>query len=241
MSETNINDISLFLNSFRLIANVEDIPDFDSFQNQYTRLKEEFLAIQQEATENALVHATGFNVFSVLGLSRAENRTHSAMLANLLSPYGDHGQQYLFLDKFINYCQEKYPDFPKPSEDLKTGHWEVIIELPIPPLGRMDIVLRSPDLNYVCVIENKVDAYEQQEQLIRYGKWLDKQRQFYPDQALFFLTIDGHKSITARGLDYWCLSYHEDIAGWLSSTLDDIQAPVVKVIVEQYIDLVKFL
>ena len=241
MSEISLTEFSQFLDRFRPVASVEDVPDLDTLQNQFIRLKEEFLDIQQIATENALVHATGFNVFSVLGLSRAENRTHSAMLANLLSPYGDHGQQYLFLEKLIDYCHEKYPDFPKPSEDLKTGHWEVITELPIPPLGRMDIVIRSPDLNYLCVIENKVDAYEHQEQLVRYGKWLDKQRQFYPDQALFFLTIDGHKSNTARELEYWCLSYHDDIADWLFKTLDYIQAPTVSVIVQQYIDLIKAL
>ena len=241
MSDLSLIEVTQFLDRFRMVAGVSDIPDFDTFQNHFNRLKIEFLDIQQEATENARVHATGFNVFTVLGLSRAENRTHSAMLANLLSPYGDHGQQFLFLEKFIEYCMEKYPDFPQPSEDLKTGQWEVLTELPIPPLGRMDIVLRSPDLNYLCVIENKVDAYEQHEQLVRYGKWLDTQRQFYPDQVLFFLTIDGHKSFSARELEYWCLSYHDDIAGWLFNTLENIQAPTVKVIVQQYIDLIKAL
>jgi hypothetical protein len=67
-------------------------------------------------------------------------------------------------------------------------------------LGRMDIVLTcNPD--WIIVIENKVDAGEQADQLLRYAEWLDMQ-QAYKDRVLIFLTTTGYDSETGKNVDY---------------------------------------
>jgi hypothetical protein len=106
------------------------------------------------------------------------------------------------------------------------------------PYGRLDIVIRSPDLNYLCVIENKVYAGEQSNQLWRYGEWLKTQEQDYPQRALIYLTLHGLASTTAQGVQHFCLSYKRDINWWLTKTIPNVQAPVVKTVVRQYLDLI---
>lgn len=209
---------------------------YEEFVQTFERMKAAIVQIKEQAEHEGLIHAPSFNVFEVLNLSRYETRTHSAMLAHLLDPAQSHGQGYLFLKAFLEYCHKKDASFPLPWTDLDAGHWQVVTE-EVTNIGRLDIVLRSPDLNYLCVIENKVDAWEQPEQLKRYGGWLERQRQEYPDQVLIYLTPSGSQAYTAQDFPYLALSYHEDIAAWLSRSLEGIQAPGVRVIIQQYINL----
>lgn len=210
----------------------------EEFQADFNTLKIGFSRIHEEVIDEALKTAPAFNVFSVLGLSRDEARTHSAMLAQLLKPDGSHGQQHLFLSSFLEYCAEKYPDFPLPSEDINSGHWIIRNEMFFSE-GRMDIVIQSPDLNCLFVIENKIDASEQEKQLFRYGKWMKSESSNYPSQALIFLTIRGDVSISSSGTPYFRLSYHVDITNWLNNILTKIQAPNVREVVRQYKLLIK--
>lgn len=241
MFEITLTDISQFLDRFRNIRGAGIRTNFDQFQSAFIPLSDNIQFIQHEASQDARINATGFNVYKVLGLSRAETRTHSALLAHLLHPLENHGQGHLFLQSFLRHCYQTYSDFPLPSGSIHDGRWEVISEMIVPRYGRLDIIIRSPDLNYLCVIENKVDAFEQSQQLERYAKWLKGQRKFYPDQALIYLTTSGYAAVTAKEFEYFRMSYHQDIAEWLSSTLEQVQAQVVKVTLQQYIDLVSIL
>ena len=53
---------------------------------------------------NAKLAASGelFNLFSITRIERAEVNTHSAMIAELLSPEGRHGQGVYFLELFLS-------------------------------------------------------------------------------------------------------------------------------------------
>ena len=81
--------------------------------------------------------------------------------------------------------------------------------------GRMDIVLLNPLLGFLCLIENKIDAYEQEHQLERYGQWMYSHRQDFPKRALIYLTPYGSAAGTAGNYLYYRLSYRQDIAKWL--------------------------
>ena len=48
-----------------------------------------------------------FNIFNVLGLSTSEVRLHSAFIAELLNPNGDHGLGSKFMESFIDNVIEK--------------------------------------------------------------------------------------------------------------------------------------
>jgi hypothetical protein len=240
MSEIKLTTISQFMDRYRRFTSEEVTQYIDQFQGEFERLKKAFTHIREEVIEEARKTAPAYNIFSVLGLSRNETRTHSAMLANLLDPGGSHGQRHLFLETFLERCTYLDPNFPLPSEAINSGRWEVICEL-ITLFGRLDIVIRSADLNFLCVIENKVDASEQVDQLLRYSRWMETQLEGYSSQALIYLSIHGDPAYTAQGVPYLRLSYRRDIAQWLEETLSEIEAPNVRGVVEQYRNLVRIL
>ena len=234
MSETLLSDIILFFERF---SGWED-QQATSFHADFYRFKNLFTTVREQVLAEARLKAPAYNVFSLLGLSRLEVRTHSAMLAHLLDPLQSHGQQHFFLSRFIEYCASIHKDFPTPSEDIAEGLWIIRTEVVIPG-GRMDIVVQSPDLNCLYVIENKIGATEQKNQLACYGQWMQKREERYDTQALIFLTIRGDEAKSAQGQPYYTLSYHQDIAYWLESMLEAVQAPNVREVVRQYLALVR--
>lgn len=211
--------------------------DLSVSKSTFSRLRKEYGVLSKRLSEQALVHAPTFNIFKILRLSRNEVRTHSAMIAELLNPSGNHGQGSLFLSAFVDMCVDKYPTFIRPEEmDDKFG-WEITVEK-ITGKGRLDVVVGNTSLGYVLVIENKIDAPEQPNQMERYSIWLENNRRAYPLQELIFLTVYGKDSLTARDESCQTLSYREDISSWLTSCLENIQAVKVKQTVLQYRDLV---
>lgn len=104
-----------------------------------------------------------FNVFSVLALSRNETRLHSAFIAELLNPNGSHGLCNTFLENFITHLT--------PGFEFDTAHADVKVEVYIGPInkdstrgGRIDILV-TDNKNHAIIIENKIDASEQEGQL----------------------------------------------------------------------------
>jgi hypothetical protein len=233
-----------FLNGYRQLAQERSQKKelaLQKFQSDFLRLKEGFGDIKHRAEKEGRLHAPGFNIFSVLRLERYEEHTHSAFIAHLLNPKASHGQGFIFLHAFFKYCNQKFQGFPIPAEELEMGQWEIFTELQVPPFGRLDIVFRSPNLNHLYVIENKVDAWEQNLQLKRYDQWLTRQRKHYANGTLMYLTPSIRRAYSAEGISYYHLSYHEDIVAWLEITLPKIDAPSVKEIVKQYRDLARIL
>jgi hypothetical protein len=216
-----------------------EIEEAARFQFAFEQLKVEFLQVKAENREMALKEAPDFNVFRLLGVGRDELR-HSLMLAHLLDPSVSHGQGDLFLCAFLELYMKKHPEFLHLMKAGRLEHWSITTELPITHKGdsRLDIVVKNPALGFLCVIENKVDAFEQPDQLQRYWKWMSSQKCNYPTQVLFFLTVFGYESETAGDAPYDCLSYRQDITAWLEHVLPEIQAPAVRELVRQYAILV---
>ena len=234
---SSVQDISQFISDYQQRFYVNNSDYLQDFQTSFSRLKTEFTKIKKEAGIRAVTEAPDFNIFYLMGMTRDEVRTHSAMLANLLNPNGSHGQGVLFLGTYIDYCKDKYLNFPLNTEELDTGRWSAHAEMTTRH-GRLDVVIMNPTIGYLCLIENKVDAYEQPKQLQRYWSWMESRYREFPIQALIFLTIKGYEATTAWDFPYYRLSYNKDIAAWLENTILEIQAPIVKVIVEQYLDVV---
>jgi len=109
----------------------------------------------ESSKESANQHGERFNIFSILGVQRDENRTHSRYLAELLSPYGRHGEGSQFLYAFVK-------DVLGLSLDVR-GPVKVTRELATEDRRRVDIVVESPDL--IIGIEVKIDAGDQKSQL----------------------------------------------------------------------------
>lgn len=239
MENTQIKKFSFFLNE---IQKVPRFPKKDSnLRSSFENLINEFSLVRNNTKKTALTNAPYFNIFDLLGVSRDEVRTHSSMLADLLTPNGRHGQGLLFLDSFIQMCIKKDPEnltFRQYLTSHKNDLCSVLSEYHT-PYGRMDIVIINPSIGFLCVIENKIDSYEQSHQLERYAQWITSMKQDYPYNALIFLTIKGYASGSSGVNRYLPLSYHKDIFQWLSNNLSFIQAPVVHNTLLQYCDIVQ--
>ncbi len=163
-------------------------------------VKEVLHNIEQKAANDG----GSFNIFSILGVEHYEVTTHSALLRELLDPKGSHAQGDKFLKVFLEII-----DFV----GFDTKKADVYAELDAGSgLGRMDIVLDEP--KNLIVIENKIYADDQPDQLERYDKYSKKQNKNY---KIFYLTLDGKEANKndSEGVKYKTISYKSEILKWM--------------------------
>ena len=188
-----------------------------------------------------------YNVFTVLGLSTDEERLHSAFLANLLNPQGDHGCGDRLLKKFLYYFKSLHL---QSRFTMNTSVAKVSTETFIGYLsedatsgGRLDILVED-GVNAI-VIENKIYAGDQTNQMQRYCRYA---KQHYDDNALvLYLTLNGRNpndTSTGNDLkeneDYYAVSYADDIVQWLKLCLCECTfTPRIRETIGQYLDIIK--
>lgn len=187
-----------------------------------------------------------YNVFNVLGVDNME-LSHSAFLAALLDPDGSHGMQDVFLKAFIDTIAH---GGTKP--ELDTAHAKVYTEYNIGNItettgGRIDILITDhsetgsgKDSGHAIIIENKIWAADQPNQLVRYNNFA---HEMYAKYALLYLTLNGDEpSDQSKGelTDYRCISYRRDIIGWLHKCAQlAFDKPRVRETINQYINLLQ--
>lgn len=181
-----------------------------------------------------------YNVFNVLGVDNME-LSHSAFLAALLNPHGSHGMQDAFLKAFIDTIAH---GGTKP--ELDTAHANVYTEYNIGNItettgGRIDILITDGTQGgHAIIIENKIWAADQPNQLVRYHN-------FAPKAMLLYLTLNGDEpskqsrgNLNAQNSGYQCISYRSDIIGWLRQCAQlAYDKPRVRETINQYIDLLQ--
>jgi len=234
-----------------------------------TQLLQSVTAIKSKYDEINRITGADYNIFNVLKLQRDEVRLHSRFIGDLLNPKGKHGLGDVFLELFIrqlvnampaNILNEKYKlekSEPITDEELKNilniPKSKVIIEQYIGLVktdegGRIDLVIT--DGNKTIVIENKIYAEDQEQQLIRYYNK-------YPNALMIYLTLDGKEatpiSVTSKendendkkiildaDVDYIRMSYEENIINWLEECLTHTtQYPFLRESTSQYLNIVK--
>lgn len=181
------------------------------------------------------ISGENFNIFSIMSMESDEVFTHSALLGELLSPIGSHGlgddplkafykvvlNKEIALNTKTVHCL-KEENIGKISDDKSEG-------------GRLDIVVKDNN-EEGFVIENKIYALEQINQLGRY-------QNRYPKAELLYLTLDG-KDSGQNNLEsekfYKSISYKEDIKNWLEECLKlAYDKPIVRETLKQYLFLIK--
>ncbi len=131
-----------------------------------------------------------FNIFRVMRLEQDEVYTHSAVISELLNVKGSHNLGNIFLNVFIDCFNKNLQDGSNP---LNIDDWQnskSFIEVPIGTInndftegGRIDILVKSD--NKRIIIENKINALDQKNQLFRYHNYaLQKGQEFW----LIYLT-----------------------------------------------------
>lgn len=181
-----------------------------------------------------------FNVFNTLGLKTEEVRLHSAFIAELLNPNGSHGLSDTFLKLFMeelnmpdNYINTKKVS----SEKIKERYIGRVTKT---EGGKIDIVVE--DGNHALIIENKIYAEDQKNQLIRYYNYGKKS--FPNGFKLLYLTLDGNEasewSVGLTQLDYNPISYDKEVISWLDKCIEaSSQKVLVNSAIRQYLELIK--
>ena len=183
---------------------------------------------------NEILDATGsrFNMFGIMGVNHYEN-THSAILAELLNPKGSHGLKSKFLQMFVNQLitNETLKDFCCENAFVKT---EALGN------GRIDILIED-NQSHSIIIENKIYAVDQWEQLKRYNEFaIQKYKE--GNYEIFYLTLNGTEASKNSGEDvkYSQISYSEDIIKWLEQCVSiSARFPLVRETINQYINHLK--
>jgi len=186
---------------------------------------------------NELQKATGehFNLFQILGVGHYEVSTHSALLCDLLSPKGSHGQGAVFLKCFI--------DILKLDGAFDAESAKVTPEVSIGPRtdttgGRLDILIKDKH-NRQIAIENKIHAKEQ-------DNWVRRYRAGLPHEApLIYLTLDGSSPTQidpGQKDSVLCISYGHSILKWLEACRKEAATvPIIRESLTQYIHLIQHL
>jgi len=193
--------------------------------------------ILKHQKEKEVLRGEKFNVFSILKMETRENATHSAFLATLLDPLGTHLKGSLFLELFLKSINDK-------TIDIDTA--KVKVEHPIGKNnfedktgGRIDIYIWDAKGNCLS-IENKINAGDQEAQIVRYCNYNKVKNQVY------YLTLDGKEPSDESKLNLICgthfhtISYGLHIIDWLTACMKEASdSPILRETVKQYIILIK--
>lgn len=175
--------------------------------------------------KESLKRGERFNMFGACGVNHYEN-THSAILAEMLSPTGSHGQGSLFLTLFLKEIGE--------DNFLDAEHAEVFTEFST-DYGRIDILIQDTS-GHAIIIENKIYAADQQEQLIRYNYYAN--RTFHQgNYKMIYMTLNGEEAScqSAGQVDYIKVSYCRDVIGWINVCIEKSAAlPLIRETLIQY-------
>ncbi len=175
-----------------------------------------------------------FNIFKILGMESDEVYTHSQFLAEMLHPQGAHGMGDIFLQLWLKQIQ--LSDFD--TEEAKSIAEHHIGTVTDTEGGRIDILIHNKVRK--IVIENKIFARDQKNQLLRYHN-------FDKEAKLYYLTLFGTppaKESTGDGLldseKYTCISYAKDVLLWLEDCRKEAtDIPVLRETITQYIALTR--
>jgi hypothetical protein len=202
-------------------------------------LLEQISVISKKYKDIAKITGENFNIFQTLSLSTAEVKLHSKLISELLNPKGSHDQEDLFLKLFIDECKlNEYLDDVDLTETIP------LIEVGVGKIdenyesgGRIDIVLKFNNGKSV-LIENKINAYDQRNQLLRYQK-------AFSNSKIVYLNLwgDSENIKEIGGLDkseFIWISYRDNVTRWLTKSLKEIyNKPNIVYILEHYLNTVK--
>ena len=227
-------------------------------ENEQIKLLEHLQGVIKFESKRKKITAEDFNIFNILGISHLEVSTHSRFISNLLDPCGSHYQGNIFLELFMRKIG---------IEDFNYADASIEVEKSENKYGRFDIFI-TDDKNWTIIIENKIHAESQEEQLGRYIKYL-KETSKTKNKKLLYLTLanefdnDSHcnedyspgigisqrekEFLKSQGVKtvediklYKHITYSNDILDWLANAQKEaVSLPRIREVIEQYIQIIR--
>ena len=187
-----------------------------------------------------------FNVFNILNLEANETRTHSAFIAELLNPKGDHGLEDAFLKAFLDVLNLNDFAFDTKSAEVQVEYHIGFKNEDVTKGGRIDIQITSN--GKAILIENKIYADDQENQLIRYFNYGEEK--YGKNFRLLYLTLSGGDAseFSAKSTDkkliptqdYYLVGYNQEILSWLNRCIElSACHPLVRETIRQYKSLIE--
>ncbi|MEI0580676.1 PD-(D/E)XK nuclease family protein [Brachyspira pilosicoli] len=183
----------------------------------------------KEVKEEMKQYPTQFCIFDVVNLQRHENY-NSNLIAKLFEVNIKYeGAKLSFVKDFLIYLNDKfkwgYYGFKSIEELEKVNHSDIIIKREeYADSRRMDLFI-SYKKDFAIIIENKISAGEQDNQLEDY--YNNKKKDNYKNLYMIFLTPSGYEPSTLSeeskkelGNNFQTLK-HSDIALWLENILEN--------------------
>ena len=163
-----------------------------------------------------------FNIFHVSGVNHYET-IHSAVIAEFLNPDGSHGQGDTYLKEFLSTIgnNEFLTAFDTSKASVATESHTAD--------GRMDILITNTK-GQAVIIENKIYADDQWEQLKRYNDFALKEYHA-GNYAILYLTLWGGEASkqSGKGVVYTCISYKDTVLKWLERCIQiSAQKPLIR-------------
>lgn len=245
--EATIDRFKTFFTQYRQFVSDHVKDDVAAQLTSFQKLFSGYRSLKPKLAEINRAEAEYFNIFKVMKLGHLEVRAHTPVLAHLLDPRGTHAQLHLYYNLFVEMVLQE--DIFRNYDPAKI---EVRTELGTEH-GQIDIIIIHHAIGnpYAIVIENKIYAGDQKDQLVRYKKYLDSLTHI-PAAAKRMLYLKpmqadpSEYSVDAVTLAEWTssgfiknISYKEEILPWLKAGLNEVKANKVKVLVEQYIQLLQ--
>lgn len=185
-----------------------------------------------------------FNIFNVMRYGHYETRLHTPFLVYLFQQNNSNHGGRNFMDNFLKRI---FPDL----NTQKVGPIKVIEELST-SFGQMDIFIQFTYESklFSIVIENKLDAVDQENQLQRYHDFLESRKSNNCVNKLIYLTKNGRNpsipySISESDFkdlintnELILLSYRHDISRVISVYLKEIPESGFKQTLRQYHELI---
>ena len=242
----DVNSIKTFFQRFnyqkKILINLKITSDKKFFKT-FFKLYEHVDRIAVKLIEG---HAPKFNLFEIINIKHYEAWVHTPIIVNLLSPTGTHRQNRLFFDLFI---QQLYPDV-----DLKTITKIEVFQEYHTAYGNLDILIqyRENGTKKAIVIENKIYAGDQQNQIFRYFSYLTQMKKLpesdfkivylaptkRPPNVPYSISVELYTRLV-QNYTFIEMGYRENFVPFLENTLSKVKAPVVKETLTQYIKIIK--
>ena len=214
--------------------------------NEIQSLFDKIYLLNQDYKRQEDEKGESYNLFKVIDMTSNETSVHSAFLADLLNPKGLHhmGDTFLrlFTDEFLNGMSFS-------TEIAVVEREKYIGPVTTTTGGRLDIIVTDADKKAI-IIENKIYASDQENQLIRYHNYAEKNTS---EHKLFYLSLDGtvhDEDKTAKHDNkelieeehYFTISYESDILKWLEQCREKVvDKPLIREGISHYINLIKHL
>ncbi|MET3980666.1 hypothetical protein ABIB62_003270 [Mucilaginibacter sp. UYP25] len=211
-------------------------------ESYYSDVNQQLILLKKYNSQSQLYLSTDFNVFDYI---RPDENTLSDIIADLLTPNGNHGQGNIFLVEFLKLVD--IPNSEKLSNNIPFIYREASTSLIKHTQKRIDILI---DLNkFGIVIENKPWASDQTEQISDYRDYM--RMRYHDDFLIVYLsktsTAPHQLSISTADLDklkaqgqYLNILFSYGLSNWLQTCLNLSQSDKYRWFLRDLINYIKY-